>query len=616
MQGFIFGGNAEAQTPEELVRRRAIADQLRAQPQAAPRTIGQGLTAIGQALGGRIAETRLKRQEDEARRKSASGFSELMASYGMPNAPAAAPAAAPSQGGSPAPSGPPAAQTIAGSGGGFTGRGPGPGGMPAPATPTGPQGPNGPFNTPPNVQGAPPAPPAAPQGGSAPNPMIGFRNRIAGIESAGSGDYAAIGPTHPKMGRALGRYQIMEANLPEWSQAALGRPVSADEFMASPEIQDAIFDHRFGQYVQQHGPDGAAAMWFSGSPDVNSRAQDSLGTSVSDYVTKFNGGQPGAPAAGMGAPDLERLQQLHQYAFDPMLDEGSRRMAQALLQQELTRMDPAAQLQMQIQQAQLAKLQRPDAPDPTTKMRDFERAQQDPEYAKFLAGNKPTTNIEVNTGPSGIDYGDPPRDTVWQRDENGDIVLDDRGAPIAVPVQGGTAYADMKAAEAEAAAAEERQNVADENTARAGAVVLEDIGRIKEKMQEAFLPTTGLVGDVLKDWGGTAAHDVKALLSPIVANIGFDRLQQMREASKTGGALGAISDRELSTLQAVLGSLEQSQSEDQFLENLERVGEIYNQIMLKAQAYPNAAEFGFAPTEDVADEGGLSEDDLRWLEGE
>ena len=66
--------------------------------------------------------------------------------------------------------------------------------------------------------------------------------------------------------------------------------------------------------------------------------------------------------------------------------------------------------------------------------------------------------------------------------------------------------------------------------------------------------------------------DVRKLLIPlfttIKANIGFDKLQAMREASPTGGALGQVSNQELSSLQAVFGNLDQSQSEEDLKYNL------------------------------------------------
>jgi hypothetical protein len=98
--------------------------------------------------------------------------------------------------------------------------------------------------------------------------QIKYRNGIAGIESAGSGDYAAVGATNEKLGRALGRYQIMEANIPQWSKEALGREVSVEEFMADSSIQDAIFDNKFGGYVEKYGEEGAAQAWFGGDGGV------------------------------------------------------------------------------------------------------------------------------------------------------------------------------------------------------------------------------------------------------------------------------------------------------------------------------------------------------------
>lgn len=119
--------------------------------------------------------------------------------------------------------------------------------------------------------------------------MNQYRNAIASIESAGSGDYAAIGPTHPQLGRALGRYQVMEANVGPWSREILGYEVSPEEFMASPSLQDAIFDGKFGSYVQRYGPEGAAQAWFGGPGGVGQlNRKDSLGTTIGAYTDKFN----------------------------------------------------------------------------------------------------------------------------------------------------------------------------------------------------------------------------------------------------------------------------------------------------------------------------------------
>lgn len=149
---------------------------------------------------------------------------------------------------------------------------------------------------------------------TSPAPSAGdpsYRDAIASIESAGSGDYSAVGPTHPKMGQALGRYQIMEANLAPWGQEALGRPVSKEEFLSNPQIQDALFDAKFGSYVSKFGPEGAAQAWFAGPGGVGkTERKDVLGTDVNSYGKKFLSALGGSqapvqvasldPSAGMG----------------------------------------------------------------------------------------------------------------------------------------------------------------------------------------------------------------------------------------------------------------------------------------------------------------------------
>ena len=80
--------------------------------------------------------------------------------------------------------------------------------------------------------------------------------------------------------------------------------------------------------------------------------------------------------------------------------------------------------------------------------------------------------------------------------------------------------------------------------------------------------TTGLGGAILSNIPGTDARDVKALITTVTSQVGFDRLQAMRDASPTGGALGQVSERELSQLNASLSNLEQSQTYNQLRENL------------------------------------------------
>lgn len=144
--------------------------------------------------------------------------------------------------------------------------------------------------------GAAPSPMAASGGANMPGDMSAWAAAIKKKESAGSGDYAAVGPTHPKLGRALGAYQVMESNIGPWSREALGREVTPEEFLRNPQIQDQIFQHKFGQYVQKFGnPQDAASAWFTGRPLAQgANARDVLGTTGAQYVSDFNRniGQP------------------------------------------------------------------------------------------------------------------------------------------------------------------------------------------------------------------------------------------------------------------------------------------------------------------------------------
>lgn len=66
-------------------------------------------------------------------------------------------------------------------------------------------------------------------------------------------------------------------------------------------------------------------------------------------------------------------------------------------------------------------------------------------------------------------------------------------------------------------------------------------------------------------------RDYSALLESLKANIAFGELTAMREASKTGGALGAVSERELSLLENSLGALRMNQSPEQVMAELNQI---------------------------------------------
>jgi hypothetical protein len=134
-------------------------------------------------------------------------------------------------------------------------------------------------------------------------------------------------------------------------------------------------------------------------------------------------------------------------------------------------------------------------------------------------------------------------------------------------------------AAAEAAGADKKAEAQRQQTEQTGNVVINSLNDVDRLMKEATLPTTGALGSRAAEIKGTAAHDIKNALTTIGANISFQNLAQMRAASPTGGALGAVSDSEQKMLQNAWGALEQSQSEGQFKTNLGRVRAIFERTV-------------------------------------
>lgn len=163
----------------------------------------------------------------------------------------------------------------------------------------------------------------------------------------------------------------------------------------------------------------------------------------------------------------------------------------------------------------------------------------------------PDGTVQIGGPASGLGYGSAPKG------KDAAIAFDRQGNPIVTPGPQQEAYNKAIRGLGEFQA----QN----------AIVIEDIDRA---LATASGWSTG-AGAALKDLpvigGITPAGQMESLLSTIEANVGFDKLQAMREASPTGGALGAVTERELAFLQSVFGSLRQDTTEANVRYNLTRL---------------------------------------------
>lgn len=119
---------------------------------------------------------------------------------------------------------------------------------------------------------------------------------------------------------------------------------------------------------------------------------------------------------------------------------------------------------------------------------------------------------------------------------------------------------------------------------------------------------TGLLGMVRNIPGGSAAN-VEARLDTLKSQIGFSVLQAMRDASKTGGALGQVSERENVLLQQNLAALSQAQSEAAFKRSLEQILD-YVEGAKQRLRDGYAQSYGAPPPAPTAPQGQPSLDDL------
>lgn len=97
-----------------------------------------------------------------------------------------------------------------------------------------------------------------------------------------------------------------------------------------------------------------------------------------------------------------------------------------------------------------------------------------------------------------------------------------------------------------------------------------NIQSVDELMGKVNRWTTG-IGSMLSKVPESDARNFDAELNTLKANIAFGELAAMRASSKTGGALGAVSERELKLLESSLGALDTGQSPQNVKTQLQKI---------------------------------------------
>lgn len=131
------------------------------------------------------------------------------------------------------------------------------------------------------------------------------RLRDAIIQQESGGDCGSVNADSG----ALGCGQVMPANLPSWSKDALGREVSQQEFLANPDLQYRIVDHRLQKYWREELKNAkgnesqavrrVAARWYSGRAELwNNEARQfydgneypSIASYTKEVLGRYQGG--------------------------------------------------------------------------------------------------------------------------------------------------------------------------------------------------------------------------------------------------------------------------------------------------------------------------------------
>lgn len=190
-------------------------------------------------------------------------------------------------------------------------------------------------------------------------------------------------------------------------------------------------------------------------------------------------------------------------------------------------------------------------------------------YLGATAGSPQTV---VNVGENGVQFPDPQPGYDYIRGPDGRVKIGPDGMGTQAPIPGSKAWSEQQQVDA-------KGDMTRSNREVSGNIVIQDIDRALGRITDSPLMNTGVGAYLTKNIAGFPAFDTAALVDTIRVNTGFDKLQQMRDSSPTGGALGPVSDAENAMLQQALGNLEIAQGEQQVTDNLKRVKNVYNDII-------------------------------------
>ena len=216
------------------------------------------------------------------------------------------------------------------------------------------------------------------------------------------------------------------------------------------------------------------------------------------------------------------------------------------------------------QPERLAQLMTMDA-DPNQTLTNTQRAEMNA-IKRILSVGSPT-----GQSFNGLDLPKPPDGYFYDRNANGTLKTNEEGKPYVVPVAGSD-EARKRIKE------DKKEQVGQEGKATIASTVVVDAQRALDLIDSNDL-TTGLDAWALRNVPSTKAYALDQMVKSIQANIGIDKLLDIKAS---GAGLGQVPQSQLEMLASVLGQLNTAQDKATVRYNVQRVLDLYSDIVRQA----------------------------------
>lgn len=525
---------------EQIQRQRDIANELLRANMSTPQNVGEGLSAIGRALAAKAIDKRTSRADDANRAASEERRASAIGSIFGGSA-------------SPAPYAPAAPVTG-----------------PTPITFT-PETPN-PAGLDPSIIGAvdrvaPNAPQAMDAGAIGPRLVADLVRDfnltpeqaagVAGNLAHETGGFKHMQEIQPMIPGSRGGFGFAQWTGPRrkafeaWTAQNGLDPNSyeANYGFLAHELKNTPEGAVLGPLSQAQTPDQAATVFSDqflrpGIPNNGSRVA---------FAQQFAQGGQGAPAtpAPTGGVDPANIKLIADLLADPYTPPGEKVMLEQAMAMALQGMDPMRQMEMERERIELDRLKNPPAAPaplsaqdrqfwgiPETDTRPYVMGKDG--IPEPIGGGGVTVNNQIGGGaePLGTE---------------GQILVPDESAP------GGVRVEVAKGSKLDL----ERQGLADKQEVKEGnaSIASETVTTAAQRALEAA--SNRLFGEygqgIVGDWVPQSdAAEVKRQVGVLKSQAIVGNLQAMRDASPTGGALGAVTAPELQLLADQAGALDPS----------------------------------------------------------